>query len=188
MGGLPDYFDKRAGAVEKLSPSSTQTSSSSTSASKGGKDGEEKKESTSSSSEQKTSLAESADRANHVVAIDVSFYFQLQQALQVRRGEFRASEQRVSEKSARERAYTRCFESATSETNGSVLKTVLKRDTRANRRWRRDMRAAAKGGWRLRWARGGGCSHICVARVRVCGSNSRFAWPAEPHRQLRCGD
>ena len=71
LATFPDYFDKRAGAVDKLSPSSTTTSSTSSSTSTGGKDGDEKKESASASTEQKKSLKEDADRANHVCAIDV---------------------------------------------------------------------------------------------------------------------
>ncbi|GMH63190.1 hypothetical protein TrLO_g13814 [Triparma laevis f. longispina] len=81
--GLPAYFDSRAGAFEKMPtvPSKTSSSSTSTSSSSGGKDGDEEKKSSSSSTEEKKSSGTSADRSNHVVAIDVNFYFKLNTAL-----------------------------------------------------------------------------------------------------------
>ena len=83
LDSLPGYFDARAGAYEKMPtvPSKSSSSSTSSSTSSGGKDGDEKKESTSSSSEEKKSGSTSMDRANHVVAIDVNYYFKLKVAL-----------------------------------------------------------------------------------------------------------
>ncbi|GMI48870.1 hypothetical protein TrCOL_g7274 [Triparma columacea] len=83
LDSLPGYFDARAGAYEKMPtvPSKSSSSSSSSSTSSGGKDGDEKKESSSTSTEEKKSGSTSMDRANHVVAIDVSYYFKLKVAL-----------------------------------------------------------------------------------------------------------
>jgi hypothetical protein len=83
MGTFPEYFDKRASAIDKIPtiPSKSSTTSTSSSTTSGGKDGDEKKESSSTSTESKASLKQDADRANHVVAVDVSYYFQLKAAL-----------------------------------------------------------------------------------------------------------
>mmetsp|Transcript_11623 Transcript_11623/g.23818 ORF Transcript_11623/g.23818 Transcript_11623/m.23818 type:complete len:243 (+) Transcript_11623:36-764(+) len=83
LDSLPGYFDARAGAYEKMPtvPSKSSTSSTSSSTSSGGKDGDEKKESTSTSTEEKKNGSTSMDRANHVVAIDVQFYFKFKIAL-----------------------------------------------------------------------------------------------------------
>mmetsp|Transcript_16918 Transcript_16918/g.33864 ORF Transcript_16918/g.33864 Transcript_16918/m.33864 type:complete len:243 (+) Transcript_16918:958-1686(+) len=83
LDSLPAYFDTRAGAYEKMPtvPSKSSTSSSSSSTSSGGKDGDESKKSTSTSTEEKKTLRTCADRANHVVAIDVNYYFKLSSAL-----------------------------------------------------------------------------------------------------------
>ena len=83
LDSLPAYFDTRAGAYEKMPtvPSKSSTASSSSSTSSGGKDGDESKKSSSTSTEEKKSLRTCADRANHVVAIDVNYYFKLSTAL-----------------------------------------------------------------------------------------------------------
>jgi len=65
--GFPDYFDKRAGAFEKISnlPSETQSTSESSSSSTGGKEGDEKKSSSSTSTEKKQSTREVSERNQH---------------------------------------------------------------------------------------------------------------------------
>ena len=83
IDSLPAYFDARAGAYEKMPtvPTKSSTSTNSSTTSSGGKDGDEKKESSSTSAEEKKNLRTCMDRANHVVAIDVNYYFKIKAAL-----------------------------------------------------------------------------------------------------------
>ncbi len=87
LDGLPDYFDKRAGAYDKLpsvsSVTFTKSKSESKSSSKStkGEDGDEAKSSESESQETKYSKKSDKDRVQHVVGIDVKAYFDLMTAM-----------------------------------------------------------------------------------------------------------
>jgi len=82
-GGFVDYYEKRAGAFDKISNLSIESKStaSSESESAGGKDGEEKKTSKSVSTDVKMSTREDIDRLKAVVAVDVKWYSELKAAM-----------------------------------------------------------------------------------------------------------